>query len=352
VCSDALDVSASVLRVAEQLHAAVGVTGHGAVVEGIHAEGPVVATLGGLPESDAAMAPEQFCELLDLLGPALRVMTIAPSIDAREGYPRIKALLARGVKPALGHDKRATVADCVGALRLAPAGSPLHVTHALNVMCFHHRECGLANVALAPRFPATDAYAGAAPPTVEVIGDLAHVDPLALQLLVGSKAAAAPRGEELHCPAPGAACFITDGIAEPVLGQRLEYDGRWGEVVEKGGRRQVVLTQPESMAGTLIGSCIMMLDALRAGVDVLGLSLPAAVDMCAGAPARIAGLAHVGTLEAGKRADLALFEGEQPLPPSAGAAAAGGRTASAIPQLRQTIVAGAVVFDRDQDHGQ
>ena len=91
----------------------------------------------------------------------------------------------------------------------------------------------------------------------------------------------------------------------------------------------------------------MMLDAMRAAVDVLGLSLPAAVDMCAGAPARIAGLAHVGTLEAGKRADLALFEGAQP----AGAGAANGGAESAVPQLRQTLVSGAVVYDRDLEAG-
>ena len=84
---------------------------------------------------------------------------------------------------------------------------------------------------------------------------------------------------------------------------------------------------------------------MRAAIDVLGLSLPAAVDMCAGAPARIAGLTHVGTLEAGKRADLLLFEGAHP----ASAGAANGGTVSAIPQLRQTLVSGVVVFDHEQE---
>ena len=65
---------------------------------GIHAEGPIIATLGGLPQSDAHMPLDEFCKLLDALGPALRVMTIAPSVDAPE-LLRMKELVKRGIIP-------------------------------------------------------------------------------------------------------------------------------------------------------------------------------------------------------------------------------------------------------------
>lgn len=51
---------------------------------GIHAEGPVVADLGGLPPSECQrLSIGEFEHLVKLMQPCgLRMMTIAPSIDA------------------------------------------------------------------------------------------------------------------------------------------------------------------------------------------------------------------------------------------------------------------------------
>ena len=73
----------------------------GATVRGIHAEGPVIATRGGLPDSsghcavsaaEAALDPRltplaKFERLVDesLGGPDLRVMTISPSLERTTG---------------------------------------------------------------------------------------------------------------------------------------------------------------------------------------------------------------------------------------------------------------------------
>ena len=146
----------------------------------------------------------------------------------------------------------------------------------------------------------------------------------------------------------------------------MEYGGRSSEVVTKNGVTQVVLTSPPEKKGTLIGSCIMMMDALRAAVDVLGMSLPQAVDMCASSPARIVDLGHIGTLEPGKRADLLLLSGDAPsMAPGDGLGAgtwccnekstsASGSTSaiqhgiSRVTALRATMVAGKVVYDRER----
>merc|ERR1712232_775588 len=97
--------------------------GFGAVLEGIHAEGPVVESLGGLPPGDSDMGPAAFLKFLDMLGPALKIMTIAPSREAKSKPPfqRLKALLSRGIRPALGHDTACTVEDVASVLR--------HVAH-------------------------------------------------------------------------------------------------------------------------------------------------------------------------------------------------------------------------------
>ena len=57
-------------------------------------QGPIVNDLGAMPVSDAAMPLVRFEQLLDSI-PSLRVMTISPHVDAKDGYQRIQALLKR-----------------------------------------------------------------------------------------------------------------------------------------------------------------------------------------------------------------------------------------------------------------
>lgn len=52
-----------------------------------------------------------------------------------------------------------------------------------NVCGFHHRLPSLCNFGLIPRFPSLPKYEGLTPPTVELIGDLAHVHPMTAQVL-------------------------------------------------------------------------------------------------------------------------------------------------------------------------
>jgi N-acetylglucosamine-6-phosphate deacetylase len=128
------NINTNVPRVAKKLNATVGKKRpNSAILEGIHAEGPIVATLGGLPPGESHMSMGDFVEVLKVLGPALKVMTISPSLDAPGGYEKIQLLLQQGVKPALGHDKECTTEDIIGALRLSSTDDPFHITHGFNV---------------------------------------------------------------------------------------------------------------------------------------------------------------------------------------------------------------------------
>ncbi|XP_011409136.1 PREDICTED: N-acetylglucosamine-6-phosphate deacetylase-like, partial [Amphimedon queenslandica] len=144
----------------------------GAVLEGINAEGPLVNDFGGLPESERDMTETDFELLIDSI-PSIKIMTISPHIEARHNYKRLKLLIKKGIKPSLGHDKEASESEILDALRLSK--EPMHITHLFNVCSFHHRLPGLVNIGLASVYPNLPEYTDIILPTVEVIGDLAHV---------------------------------------------------------------------------------------------------------------------------------------------------------------------------------
>jgi len=94
--------------VISKLNAVIGqLSMDGAVIEGIHAEGPIIKDCGGLPDSEVDMIVEKFESLLDTM-PHLKVMTIAPSQEAKVDYARIRCLTKRGVRASLGHDRSCT----------------------------------------------------------------------------------------------------------------------------------------------------------------------------------------------------------------------------------------------------
>lgn len=90
-----------------------------------------------MPPVDCNIPLGEFEVLVDSI-PSLRVMTISPHLEAGRGYERIKALVERGVVPALGHDRIASEAEILGALSCSKEGR-MHITHLFNVCSFHHR---------------------------------------------------------------------------------------------------------------------------------------------------------------------------------------------------------------------
>ena len=286
--------------------------GYGCVVRGIHAEGPIVATLGGLPDSSNQAESDNIKDfdhlLTNVIGEHLKIMTISPSIDVKLNYARMKMLTERHIKVSLGHDKNCTEQDIVGALRAVQSSvndtvkveqeessfnyRRCHMTHVFNVQQFHHRNSGLANFALIKSFPNMPMYQNLLPPTVEVIGDFKHVSPLTLKALFSSRNTMSD------------VCVITDAIAEATPGKRIQYSNdRLAEVSSDG--------QTVNIAGTnlLCGSCTSLHSTFRRLVDVLNIPLLEAVHICSTTPSQIVGIGNVvGSLVVGKRADLLLLD--------------------------------------------
>ncbi len=100
-------------------------------------QGPIIHDLGAMPATDSGMSVGDFETLLDSI-PRLKMMTISPHLEAAISYSRLKALIRRGVVPALGHDRVASEEEILGALACSTE-IRMHITHLFNVCSFHHR---------------------------------------------------------------------------------------------------------------------------------------------------------------------------------------------------------------------
>ncbi|PRP83165.1 N-acetylglucosamine-6-phosphate deacetylase-like [Planoprotostelium fungivorum] len=263
-----------------------------AVIDGIHAEGPIVADLGGLVPGENQMPVEDFTRLVDKMGSALKVMTISPSMDSASGFSRMKVLKERNVTISIGHDRNATEDQINGAFRLGTEESPCHVTHIFNVQSFHHRDMGIANFSCFSGFPNLPEFEGLVEPTVEVVGDLLHVHPLVIQLILKAK----------HW---SKIAFITDSFLEPSADHSISYGGRQLEVarVKSNCCPRVVLKGTKTMAG----SCTTMIAMFQYLVNVFRVPIDQASQMCSANPARITKLKNIGSIGSGYRADLLLL---------------------------------------------
>ncbi|CAN5625816.1 N-acetylglucosamine-6-phosphate deacetylase [soil metagenome] len=250
--------------------------GRGARCLGAHLEGPFINphSAGAFPV-DTVVAPDPFLldHYLQLARGWVKVVTIAPELPG--ALPLIKRAFAAGVVCAAGH----SLADAAQMERGIEAGIR-HVTHMYNAMKpLHHRDPGIVGVTL------TDDRVSA-----EVIVDGVHVDPYAVRLLLAAK------GVERTA-------VITDSIGAAGLADgSYDFAGR-GVTVADGAARL--------SDGALAGSVITMDQALRTLVDVVGVSLGAAVVSVSETPARILGReATSGRIAAGMVADLVALDAD------------------------------------------
>ncbi|XQJ31468.1 N-acetylglucosamine-6-phosphate deacetylase-like protein [Leishmania guyanensis] len=265
------------------------------ILGGIHAEGPVILDRGGLPECKSEMSLDDFKRLVDSM-PSLRVMTISPHIEARCNYEKMRYLLEKKVRVALGHDRAASKSEIMGALKLAPSEEEkMHVTHLCNVSTFHHRDSSLVNAAMCPRFPNAPLYEGARPPTLEIIGDLIHVDSVTLQSVLMSRSV-------------NDVAIITDCISAHIPGKHVVYNGRDG-VVQAGGGCYLCDSFGRA-SNTLAGGTSMLADLFYNLITLFGMDVVKACLHTATVPARIAQLHDVGAIAVGKKANLLLFDTE------------------------------------------
>jgi N-acetylglucosamine-6-phosphate deacetylase len=246
----------------------------GARIVGLHIEGPYINVnkKGAQPEEGIRLPdPDQCLQYLREAGGLARIMTLAPELPGAEAL--MKLLREEGVVISLGHSE----ADYDDALRAIECGAS-HATHLFNAMPpLGHRQPGLAAACLNEPEIVT-----------EIIADGVHLHPQVVRLAYRAKG-------------PERAVLVTDAMSAV---------GKPDGVYTLGSHTVYVKGDLCTLAdGTIASSMLTMNKAVRnvgrfAEADPLSASR-----MASEVPARLSGcLADRGTLEIGKRADLALLK--------------------------------------------
>lgn len=246
--------------------------GPSAEILGIHFEGPFISKAQrGVHPTDSLAKPsakllDQFIEAADGLG---RIITMAPELPG--GVELVARAKAAGLVVSMGH----TDADYTQARDAIRAGAR-HATHTYNAMRpFTHRDPGvIAAVMTEPDV------------TAEIIADLVHVAPPAIQVLLGVKGF-------------DTVIAITDGIAAAGMPDGTYRLGTFEVTVKDGVCR--------NSEGKLAGSTLTLDRALRNLVS-LGVPFVDAIRMMTILPARRLGLAgKKGIIAIGSDADLVVL---------------------------------------------
>jgi N-acetylglucosamine-6-phosphate deacetylase len=264
--SDDLSV---IRRAVEAVDAAIdaGVPG----VLGIHIEGPFLnVERKGIHSAEKIrlLDEEGFAALIGL-GRGRTLVTLAPE---RTSVEMVRRLVEAGVIVAAGHTN-ASYEQAVAAIDAGLTG----VTHLFNAMSpLGSRRPGVVGAALE-----ADGV------TCGIIVDGHHVSPATLRLA-------------LRCKPRDRVMLVTDAM--PSVGSEAS------EFVLQGNRILVRADLVTDEAGTLAGSNLDMAGAVRNATSMLGLALPEAVAMASGVPAAFLGLADLGRIAPGCRADFVLLD--------------------------------------------
>ena len=219
--------------------------------------------------------PELVERLISVGGPALRMITLAVERDGGETATR--RFTRAGVKVAFGHsdaDEHVTAASIGWGACIA--------THLFSAMhSIHHREPGPVPVLL------TDDRV-----MCELICDGIHHRPVIARMAID--AAGTDR-----------ICLVTDAMSATGQGDGRYLLGELEVEVRDGTARLVTV---DGTPGSIAGSTLTMARAFGFVVGRVGLSIPEAARIAATTPARWHGLEEVGTLEAGKRADICVVD--------------------------------------------
>jgi N-acetylglucosamine-6-phosphate deacetylase len=235
-------------------------------VLGFHFEGPYISPQRrGAHFLSCIRKPDrdELDSLLKDAGGTIRMMTVAPEVCTRD---IIECLNNHGVIAAAGHSN-ATFSEAVEGFGWGIRTT----THLFNAMSqLHHRDPGLPGAA----FETDNIMAS-------IIADGIHVD------------------------------YNMVSIAKKIMKERLFLVSDAVEESSQGTnphrRQKDRFTLPD---GTLSGSVLSMLTAVRNCVRHVGIEMDEALRMASLYPARLMGLSDRGKIAAGFRADLVLFDSD------------------------------------------
>jgi N-acetylglucosamine-6-phosphate deacetylase len=265
--SDDLAVVDAAMRATEQAIEA-GVTG----VLGVHIEGPFlnVKRKGIHDSSKFRTLDDEAVALLSSIKRGKTLVTLAPETTTPE---MVRRLATAGVIVAAGHTNAA-----YGTVRKALDAGLTGFTHLFNAMSpLTSREPGVVGAALESQA----AWCG-------LIVDGRHVDPVTLKIALRTR----PLDRFM---------LVTDAMPTVGMAEKdFNLQGRHIRVVDG------VCVDDH---GTLAGSDLDMIGAVRNAMSMMGLSLEDAVAIASTAPAAFLGLAgRRGAIRAGQAADLVLLD--------------------------------------------
>jgi N-acetylglucosamine-6-phosphate deacetylase len=251
----------------------------GAQVLGAYLESPYVnvAQKGALDASCVRAADDGSASALLQYADILRVFMLAPELPG--ALDLVEALNAAGIVPAAGHTM-AHDTHVAAAMQLGLR----HVTHLWSAMSLVVREGPWRKPGVLEAALTFDGL------TAEIIADNRHLPPTLMRLAY-------------KCLGPDRLCAVSDALAGAGLPE--------GSVYTMGGMTYDVRDGVGMMLDrtSFAGSATLLPQMLPILIDVVGIPLVEAVRMTTLTPARIIGAdAACGSLEAGKRADLVIFD--------------------------------------------
>lgn len=251
----------------------------GSNVIGAHVEGPYFAAAQAGAQDPANLrtpddgSVEQLLEYAD----AIRIMSFAPELPgALELARRLRSL---GIVAALGHSS-ATDRE-VQAATHAGASHAIHLWsgQSMTVRQGPWRRPGILEASLA-----SDTFSG------EIIADGKHLPATLMKLAY-------------RCLGSDRLCLVSDATSGAGLGDGEHFRMGEMEYMVRGG---VGMMLDES---GFAGSTTFLSEMVPLVADTLGISLHEAVRMASLTPATVAGVSdRKGSIEAGKDADIALFD--------------------------------------------
>lgn len=244
-------------------------------IEGIHVEGPFISKdAPGCHKLSEIRLPtiselDKICEAAS--GLKLRI-TVAPELEGAEKF--IKEAVKRGINIGIGH----TTADAETVKKALSWGANVMI-HLYNTMTpLHHRKPGCVGIGLS-----SDAY-------TEIICDGHHVNPDVIDLTYKIKG-------------PEKLVLITDSMeATSMPNGKYSIGG-----IDVYMKDDVVTTEN----GTLAGSTLNMLQAVKNLIKFANVTLADAIICASLTPAKVVGIDTItGSIEIGKRADISILDKE------------------------------------------